>query len=63
MAETKTSRTKKKQLGQFMTPIEKCKSILQEYQFTKDDRVLEPSFGCGNFILSIIDKFLEVYDG
>ena len=63
MAETKVSRTKKKQLGQFMTPIDKCQSIVKSFQFSKSDTVLEPSFGCGNFIISIIEKFLEIYDG
>lgn len=63
MAEVKANRTKKKQLGQFMTPIEKCESILENYKFNKSDKILEPSFGCGNFIITIIDKFLEIYEG
>ncbi|MCK9475507.1 MAG: N-6 DNA methylase [Candidatus Muirbacterium halophilum] len=63
MAEVKTSRTKKKQLGQFMTPIEKCNEILNDYIFQLDDKILEPSFGSGNFILTLIDKFLPLYSG
>lgn len=63
MAEVKTNRTKKKQLGQFMTPIEKCNEILKDYIFQLDDKILEPSFGCGNFILTLIDKFLPLYKG
>lgn len=63
MAEVKTKRTKKKQLGQFMTPIDKCQSIVSEYNFKKSDKILEPSFGCGNFIITIIESLLEVYDG
>ena len=63
MAEVKTQRTKKKQLGQFMTPIDKCQSIVKRYTFTKSNKVLEPSFGCGNFIISIIDEFLDIYEG
>ncbi len=63
MAEVKTQRTKKKQLGQFMTPIDKCQSIVKRYTFTKSDKILEPSFGCGNFIISIIDELLDIYDG
>jgi hypothetical protein len=63
MAEVKTSRTKKKQLGQFMTPPAKCEEILSEYKFKVTDKVLEPSFGCGNFIVVLIDKFLPLYDG
>lgn len=63
MAETKVNRTKKKQLGQFMTPIDKCQNIVSEINFNKSDKVLEPSFGCGNFIITIIEKFVELYTG
>jgi predicted RNA methylase len=63
MAKEKTSRSKKQQLGQFMTPIETCVEILSDIKFNINDKVLEPSLGCGNFIISIIDKFLELYDG
>ena len=63
MAKEKVSRSKKQQLGQFMTPIETCVDILSDINFTINDRVLEPSFGCGNFVISIIDKFIDLYDG
>ena len=63
MAEVKVNRTKKKQLGQFMTPIDKCQKILSTYTFTINDKVLEPSFGCGNFIITLIDKFIDLYEG
>jgi hypothetical protein len=63
MAEVKSNRTKKKQLGQFMTPIEKCENITSKYEFKITDKILEPSFGCGNFILTLIDKFIPLYDG
>lgn len=63
MAEEKTSRTKKKQLGQFMTPIKRCESILLNYNFKKTDRILEPSFGTGNFIIILIQKFMKIYNG
>jgi hypothetical protein len=63
MAEVKSNRTKKKQLGQFMTPIEKCENIISKYEFKITDKILEPSFGCGNFIISLIDKFIPLYDG
>jgi len=63
MAEVKVKRTKKKQLGQFMTPIRRCQDILSDIQFTKKSTVLEPSFGCGNFIISLIEKFIPLYDG
>jgi hypothetical protein len=63
MAQTKLNRNKKKQLGQFMTPIKKCQELLESYNFTSNDKILEPSFGEGNFILSLIDKFLDLYEG
>jgi tRNA1(Val) A37 N6-methylase TrmN6 len=63
MSETKSKRIRKKQLGQFMTPIEKCQYILSNYKFTITDKILEPSFGCGNFIITLIDKFLPLYEG
>jgi type I restriction-modification system DNA methylase subunit len=63
LAEIKVNRTKKKQLGQFMTPIDKCQEILSGYTFTINDKVLEPSFGCGNFIVTLIDKFIHLYEG
>jgi tRNA1(Val) A37 N6-methylase TrmN6 len=63
LAEVKVNRTKKKQLGQFMTPIDKCQEILSGYKFTINDKVLEPSFGCGNFIVTLIDKFIDLYEG
>ena len=31
--------------------------------FTRDDKVLEPSFGDGSFLLPLIEKFLPLYDG
>ena len=63
MAETKLNRNKKKQLGQFMTPKDKCEEILKDYIFNVNDKVLEPSFGDGSFILTIIEKFIDIYDG
>lgn len=63
MAEIKTKRTKKKQLGQFMTPIKMCYDIVNESVFTTDSKILEPSFGCGNFIIALIDKLIPLYDG
>lgn len=63
MAETKAKRDKKKQMGQFMTPVEKCNAIVSKLKLKKTDRILEPSFGCGNFIITLIDIFLDLYDG
>jgi len=63
MAETKINRSKKKQFGQFMTPLKICENILYDYVFDINDKILEPSFGCGNFIITIIDKFMMLYQG
>lgn len=63
MAATKTKRDKKRQLGQFMTPINLCQDIVKDFIFTKNTKILEPSFGIGNFIITLIDRFIELYDG
>lgn len=63
MAETKLNRPKKKQMGQFMTPIERCEEILKDYIFSINDKILEPSFGDGNFLITLIKKFLPLYTG
>lgn len=63
MAQTKLNRNQKKQWGQFMTPTEKCEQLLHAYTFTPTDKVLEPSFGTGNFIIALINKFLPLYPG
>ena len=61
MSKTKTERSKKQQLGQFMTPADLSLSLVNEVVFNIDDKVLEPSFGDGSFILNLIDAFMKVY--
>lgn len=61
MAETKEDRTKKKQLGQFMTPQLMCNSLVKNINFNLDDIILEPSFGEGGFIIAVINKLLPLY--
>lgn len=63
MATTKTSRTNKQQLGQFLTPLQKAKEIVDSLSFNKYTKVLEPGCGDGSFILPLIDKFLPFYKG
>ena len=63
MSETKTKRPRKRQLGQFLTPPETALRLLQDFEFTVTDRVLEPSLGDGAFVLPLIEKFLPLYDG
>ena len=58
MSEAKYEKTKKKQLGQFMTPNELSKTLIKQRQYKITDKVLEPSFGEGSFIVQIIHRFL-----
>ena len=63
MSQTKTLRDRKRQLGQFLTPPETARRLVGGFTFTRDDIVLEPSFGDGSFLLPLIEKFLPLYDG
>lgn len=63
MSQTKTSRDKKRQLGQFLTPLPLAKRLTAGLTLTRDSIVLEPSFGDGAFLLPLIDKLLPLYDG
>lgn len=62
MAESRINRTKKKQLGQFMTPRSLSKQIVDKIIFEKDSKILEPSFGEGSFILAIIDRLMNLFN-
>jgi type I restriction-modification system DNA methylase subunit len=61
MAETKYKRDKKKQLGQFMTPRNLSKDCLKKRQYKITDKILEPSFGEGSFLIEIVYKLIDVY--
>jgi len=63
MAQTKTKRPSKLQLGQFFTPFEKAQETIKDIKFSKDMKVLEPGCGLGGFLLPLIDKFLPLYKG
>jgi len=63
MSTAKTRRAKKRQLGQFMTPIALARRVLDGIEFSKTDRVLEPSMGDGSFVLALIEKFMPLYAG
>ena len=62
MSESKFNRTKKKQMGQFMTPISLSKSLIKDRKYNISDKILEPSFGEGSFLIAIIDKRIDLYD-
>lgn len=55
MSQTKRKRTKKRQLGQFMTPSWLTRKIVQSLDLSSCCNILEPSFGTGNFIRSILE--------
>lgn len=63
MSVTKTQRPKKRQLGQFMTPLPLARRVLDGITFEKTHRVLEPSMGDGSFVVALIEKFLSLYNG
>ena len=59
MAERKSTRVSKRQLGQYMTPQPLAKQIVASLKLSEHSRVLEPSFGTGSFLLEIIEKLME----
>ena len=63
MSITKTQRPKKRQFGQFMTPPVLTRATLDYLSFRLSDKILEPSMGDGSFIITLIEKFLPLYDG
>lgn len=63
MSITKTKREKKRQLGQYLTPIHTARLLVAQLIVKKSDKVLEPSMGDGSFILPLIEKFMVLYEG
>src|SRR5579872_2010231 len=63
MSQTKHRRVKKRQLGQFMTPSFLARSLVEKMEISAMTRVLEPGFGDGSFILSLIEAFMPLYSG
>lgn len=63
MSVTKLKREKKRQMGQFLTPLELASRIVGEVEFSREDRILEPSMGDGSFIIPIAERFLLFYRG
>jgi hypothetical protein len=56
MSEARLSRTAKRQLGQYLTPQATAEVIVGQLRLSFEDVVLEPSFGCGSFILELAKK-------
>lgn len=63
MSQAKNNRAYKRQKGQFLTPQVLAREILADVEFDVADRVLEPGFGDGSFLLPMIEAFLELYEG
>lgn len=62
MAEAKKSRASKKQLGQFMTPLSLAREVAKAHEYSTSIKILEPSFGDGNFIVALVEELLEELD-
>jgi predicted RNA methylase len=63
MSVAKTDRSAKSQLGQFITPPDAAKTIVDGLELTADTRVLEPGCGDGSFVIPLIDRFMELVEG
>lgn len=63
MAKAKAGRAVKQQLGQFMTPPDLAKRVVEASNliWTEDLLVLEPSFGEGAFLVEVIEGLLHAY--
>lgn len=46
-----------------MTPSPLAERLVQELPLTKDSRILEPSFGTGNFLVPLIRRFVKLHSG
>ncbi len=63
LAEAKADRSKKRQLGQFLTPTALAEAIVADTKFVKDARVLEPSFGDGSFLIPVVRELMRANKG
>jgi hypothetical protein len=63
MSVARLSRPSKRQWGQFLTPPETARRIVDGLELTADDCVLEPSFGDGSFLLPLVERFMTLHAG
>jgi hypothetical protein len=63
MSVARLSRESKRQLGQFLTPRGMASGLTTDLVVGRHDRVLEPGFGDGSFIVPLIKKFLPLHSG
>lgn len=57
----KHERDRKSQLGQFLTPVETARKMVNGLKLTPGSTVLEPGSGDGSFVIPLIDRFLEFH--
>lgn len=63
LVEAKAQRATRRQLGQWMTPAALATRLIDQLPLTKSSRVLEPSFGTGNFLIPLIRRFVNLHTG
>lgn len=63
MSKARATREKKRQLGQFLTPAETARRLVDDLPLDQNTTVLEPSFGDGSFILPLVERFMGLYKG
>lgn len=59
----KHERNRKSQLGQFLTPYQIAKKMVDCMELCPSNTVLEPGCGEGAFVFHLIDKFLKFHEG
>ena len=50
-------------MGQFITPPTVAERIVGQVDLTSEDRILEPSFGDGAFVLPLLDRLVALHAG
>jgi hypothetical protein len=63
LVEAKAKRDSRRQLGQWMTPEPLARRLVEQLDLKKETRVLEPSFGTGNFLIPLIEQFMRLHSG
>jgi hypothetical protein len=63
LVKAKARRETRRQLGQWMTPAPLATRLVDQLPLTKNSRVLEPSFGTGNFLIPLIRRFMDLHTG
>ena len=50
-------------LGEYYTPDWLCERVLQEYNFKRNDKILDPSCGSGSFLRAAVHRLRELNKG